>query len=146
MFTPDGGAQFYRLSPLNAHIVALKPFHGKITIHYSRYCTVAFCYVHKCELSYMCHGLDIELHPHRVKLYRIGCVGSGLVLANALNVIINKKVIRLDSRLLRLCNWSVAANCATLLSCNVRYYCALDPLAILSRLSRFPSLAFGECS
>jgi len=31
-------------------------------------------------------GHDIKLHPHRVKLglYRIGCVGSGLVLAKAL--------------------------------------------------------------
>jgi len=56
----------------------------KITRHYSRYCTVAFCYVHKCELSYMCPGHDIILHPHPVKLYRIGCVGSDLVLAKAL--------------------------------------------------------------
>jgi len=29
-------------------------------------------------------GHDIKLHPHRVKLYWIGCVGSGLVLAKAL--------------------------------------------------------------
>jgi len=29
-------------------------------------------------------GHDIKLHPHRVKLYRVGCVGSGLVLAKAL--------------------------------------------------------------
>jgi len=35
---------------------------------------VAFCYVHKCELSYMCPGHDIKMHPHGVKLYRIGCV------------------------------------------------------------------------
>jgi len=27
--------------------------HGKITRHFSRYCDVAFCYVHKCELPYM---------------------------------------------------------------------------------------------
>jgi len=31
--------------------------------------------VHKCELSYMCPGNDIKLHPHRVKLY-IGLVKS----------------------------------------------------------------------
>jgi len=31
-------------------------------------------------LSYMCPGHDIKLHPHRMKLYRIGCVGSDLVL------------------------------------------------------------------
>jgi len=39
----------------------------------------------------MCPGLDIKLHPHRVKLYRIGCVGSGLVLAfgEGANVIIS---------------------------------------------------------
>jgi len=43
-----------------------------------------FCYVHLCELSCMCRGRDIKLHPHRVKLYRMGCVGSGLVLAKAL--------------------------------------------------------------
>jgi len=29
-------------------------------------------------------GHDIKLHPHRVKLYRIMCVGSGLVLVKAL--------------------------------------------------------------
>jgi len=29
-------------------------------------------------------GHDIKLHPHRVNLYRIGCVGHGLVLAKAL--------------------------------------------------------------
>jgi len=32
----------------------LETSHGKITRHYSRYCTVAFCYVHKCELSWNC--------------------------------------------------------------------------------------------
>jgi len=58
--------------------------HGKITRHYSRYSTVTFGYVHKCELSYMCPDHDIKLYPHRVKLYRTGCVGSGLVLAKAL--------------------------------------------------------------
>jgi len=29
-------------------------------------------------------GYDIQLHPHPGKLYRIGCVGSGLVLTNVL--------------------------------------------------------------
>jgi len=29
-------------------------------------------------------GHDIKLHPHRVKLYRIGCVGFGSVLAKVL--------------------------------------------------------------
>jgi len=85
---PSGvGAQLCRLSPVDAHTVALKPIHGKITRHYSRYCTVEFCYVHKCELYHIMFwssGHDVKLHPHRVKLYRIGCVGSGLVLAKAL--------------------------------------------------------------
>jgi len=45
---------------------------------------VAFCYEHKCELLYIHPGHDVKLHPHRVKLYQIGCVGSGLVLARAL--------------------------------------------------------------
>jgi len=58
--------------------------HGKVTRHFSQYCAVASCCVRKCELSYMCPGRDIKLHPYRVKLYRIGCVGSGLVLAKAL--------------------------------------------------------------
>jgi len=40
--------------------------------------------VYKCELSYMCPGNDIKLHPHRVKLYRIWCVEAGLVLVKAL--------------------------------------------------------------
>jgi len=48
------------------------------------YCAVAFCYEHKFELSYIHPGHDVKLHPHRLKLYRIGCVGSGLVLAKAL--------------------------------------------------------------
>jgi len=61
---------------------------GKITRHHSWYHTAAFCYVHKCELSYIRHGhdnkLDIKLQPHRVKLYQIRCLGSGLLLAKAL--------------------------------------------------------------
>jgi len=81
---PLVGAQSYRLSNVDTHTVALQPIHGKITLHYSRYCAVAFCYVHKWELSYIypCH--DVKLHPHQVKLYRIGRVGSGLVLLKAL--------------------------------------------------------------
>jgi len=42
----------------------LENCHGKITGHYSRYCIVAFCCVHKCELSYMCPGHDIKLNPY----------------------------------------------------------------------------------
>jgi len=57
---------------VDTNTVALQPIHGKITRHYSRYCAVAFCYVHKCELSYIYPGHDVKLHPHRVKLYRIG--------------------------------------------------------------------------
>jgi len=78
------GAQLYRLSTVDAHTDVLKSIHGKIIWHYSRYCAVAFCYEHKCELSYIHPGLDVKLHAHRVKLYQIGCVGSGLVLAKAL--------------------------------------------------------------
>jgi len=66
----------------------LETSHGKITRHCSRYCTVAFCYVLKCELSYMCPGHDIKLHLHRVKLYRIGCLGW-LGIGKSANVIIN---------------------------------------------------------
>jgi len=73
------GAQLCRLSIINAHTVALKP-----NRHYSLYCTVVFCYVHQCELSYMCPDYDINMHQHRVKLYRIGFVGSGLKLTKAL--------------------------------------------------------------
>jgi len=50
----------------------------------NRYIAMAFCYLHKSELSYMCPGHDIKLHPLRVKFYRLGCVGSDLVLAKAL--------------------------------------------------------------
>jgi len=57
----------------------LETIDRKITAHYSLYCTVA-----QCELSYMCPDHDIKQHTHRVKLYRIGCVGSCLVLAYAL--------------------------------------------------------------
>jgi len=50
--------------------------HGKITRHIILDIVLWHfaIRVHKCELSYMCPGHDIKLHPHRVKLYRIGCV------------------------------------------------------------------------
>jgi len=35
--------------------------HGKITSHYSRFCAVAFWYVHNCELSYIYPGHDVKL-------------------------------------------------------------------------------------
>jgi len=78
------GSQSYRLSTVDAHTVALHSLHRKITQHYSRYCAMAFYYGHKCELSYMFPWHDVKLHPHRVKLYQIGCGGSGLVLVTAL--------------------------------------------------------------
>jgi len=69
----------------------LETSHGKITRHYSRYCTVAFCYVLKCELSYMCPGYDIKLHPHRLKLFRIALVcGIGLGIGEGASVIIRE--------------------------------------------------------
>jgi len=64
--------------------------HGKITRHYSRYCAVAFCYVHKCELSYMCPGHDIKLHPHRVKIISNKVCGIWLGFGEGANVIISK--------------------------------------------------------
>jgi len=62
------GAQSYRLSTVDAHTVALQTIHGKITRHHSRYCTVAFCYVHNCELSYIYLGYYVKLYPHWVLL------------------------------------------------------------------------------
>jgi len=50
------GAQKCRLATVDAHTVALQSIHGKITRNYSRYCAVAFYYVHKCELSYIYPG------------------------------------------------------------------------------------------
>jgi len=55
--------------------------HVKITRYHTRYCGVAFCYLHKCELSCMSSYHAIKLHSHWMKLYQIGCVWSGLVLA-----------------------------------------------------------------
>jgi len=78
-----------------------------MTRYSSRYCTVAFCYVHKCELSYICPGQDIKLHQHWVKLYRTGCTVIWLGIGEGANVIISKYVIRFESRLLRLCSWIV---------------------------------------
>jgi len=46
--------------------------------------------VDKCELSYMCPGHDIKLHPHRVKLYRIWVCGIWLGMGEGANVIISK--------------------------------------------------------
>jgi len=38
---------------VDAHTVSLQSSHGKITQHYARYCSLAFFYVHKCELFYL---------------------------------------------------------------------------------------------
>jgi len=83
------GTQSYRLSTADTHNVALQPIHGKIIQHYSQY-SGAFCCVQKCELSYIYPEHNAKLHPHQVKLYRIGCVESGLVLVEGANVIISK--------------------------------------------------------
>jgi len=96
------GAQLCGLSPVDAHTVALKIVHAKMTRHYSRYCAAAFCYVHKCELSYLCPVHDVKRHPNRVKFDIIGCVGSGFDIGEGANVLISKYVIRLASRLLHL--------------------------------------------
>jgi len=53
----------HRLSTVDAHTDVLKPVHGNIIRHYSLYCVVAFCYEHKCELSYIHPGHDVKLHP-----------------------------------------------------------------------------------
>jgi len=47
---------------------------------------IVLCYFAACtiELSYMCPGHNVRLHPHQVKLYRIGCVGSELLLVKAI--------------------------------------------------------------
>jgi len=66
--TPYGREQSYRLST-----VALQPIHGKITLHYSQYCALAFVYLHKCELSYMMLMM-LNCIRTQVKLYGIGLV------------------------------------------------------------------------
>jgi len=65
--------------------------HGKITRHYSWFCAVAFWNVHKCELSYIYPGHDVEPHLHRVKLWISNSVcGMWLGIGEGPNVIINK--------------------------------------------------------
>jgi len=56
---PCGRAQSFRSFTVDAHTVALKPVNGKITRHYLRYYTVAFCYVHECGLSFIHPGHDV---------------------------------------------------------------------------------------
>jgi len=57
---------------------------GKITRFYSRFCAVAFFYVHMCELSYIYPGHVVDcIRTECNYKYRIGCVRSGLVLAKA---------------------------------------------------------------
>jgi len=66
--TPCGRGTVVSIVSCHAHTVALKPVHWKNNYrHYSRYCAVAFCYVHECELSYMYPGMMLncihtELH------------------------------------------------------------------------------------
>jgi len=102
------GAQLYRLSAVDKHTVSLQPIQ-KITRHYSRYCAVVFCYVRKCELSYIYPGHDVNLHLHsaqsEILSNRVCRIWLGI--GEGANVIISKQVIRLDSWLLRSCNWSV---------------------------------------
>jgi len=81
---PHGRGTVVSIVSCRCPYCCLETSHGKITRHYSRFCTVAFFHVHKGELSYMCPGHDIKLHPHQVKLYRIRCVGSSLVLVKEL--------------------------------------------------------------
>jgi len=76
-----------RLSSVDAHTVyCLETSHGKTTIDIIH--DIVLWHFATCtsvnRLNYMCPGRDIKLHPHRVNLYRIGFVGSGLVLAKAL--------------------------------------------------------------
>jgi len=61
--------------------------HGKITIYYSRYCTVAFSYVHKCELSYMCPGHKTASTPSEIILNRV--YGIWLGIGEGANVLIS---------------------------------------------------------
>jgi len=68
---------------------------------------VAFCYVHKCELSYMCPGHDIKLHSTRSEIISNRVCELRIGIGEGANVIISKLVIRFDSRFLRLCNCSV---------------------------------------
>jgi len=84
LFPPSGRGTVVSIVSRWCTYCLLETSHGKITRHYSQYCSVAFCYVHKCERYYMCPGHDIKLHPHQVKLFWIGCVESGLVLAKTL--------------------------------------------------------------
>jgi len=120
----------------------LETSHGKITRHCSRYCTVAFCYMHKCELSYMCPAWHKTASTLSEIILNRVC-GIWLGISKGANAIISKKDIRLDSQLLRLCNWSV-------LLLTVLHFCRVTQgnmhcisLAILSRLSRFPSPTVG---
>jgi len=60
-------AQLYPLSPVDT----LKPVHGKWLDAIHDIVMWHFAALHKRELSYMCPGDDVKLHPHRVKFYRI---------------------------------------------------------------------------
>jgi len=61
----------------------------------------------RCELSYMCPGHDIKLHPHLSEIISNRMCGIWLSIGKGTNVLISKLVIRLNSRLLHLCNWTV---------------------------------------
>jgi len=67
----------------------LETTHGKITRHYSQYCTVVFCYVHKCELYYMCPGHD-KTAPTRSEIIWNRVCGIWLGIGEGANVIISK--------------------------------------------------------
>jgi len=61
--------------------IALKPVHCNIDIiHDIVLCHFAACTSVNCRTGYCpCRA---KLHPHLVKLYRVGCVGSGFALLN----------------------------------------------------------------
>jgi len=56
-------------------------FYGKITRHYLRYCDILL----RAQVWTVLH---LKLRAHRLKLHKIGCVRSGLVLAKACDQIV----------------------------------------------------------
>jgi len=62
---------------------------GKITRHYARFCAVEFCYVHKCELSYIYPGHDVKLYQQS-EIINIEKSVWDLAIGEGANVLISK--------------------------------------------------------
>jgi len=87
--SPSGRSTVVSIVSCRCTYCCLETSHKKVTRHYSWYCTVAFCYANKCELSYVSWSWHkIASTPSEIISYRV--CGIWLGICEGANVIISK--------------------------------------------------------